>query len=65
MSTLLRPMTAAEFERWSATQHDGYVRQMVQLGGSDPETARAKAAADRARLLPGGFATLRTRDRII
>lgn len=57
MPTLLRAMTAAEFEIWSDRQHEGYVQQMAELGGMDPSAARGKAVADRARLLPDGFAT--------
>ncbi len=57
MSTRLRAMTAAEIEVWTVHQHEGYVQQMVGLGGIEPSAARSKAVADRARLLPDGFAT--------
>jgi ribosomal protein S18 acetylase RimI-like enzyme len=54
---ILRPVRPDEWAGWCAQQIEGYIRQMVDLGGWSPADARAKAADDHARLLPDGIAT--------
>ncbi|MFH8341555.1 GNAT family N-acetyltransferase [Streptomyces sp. AM6-12] len=51
-----RPMSEAEFTAWQAREHERYVRTWAERGLAE-ETARAKARADHARLLPRGLAT--------
>ncbi|MEU2063510.1 GNAT family N-acetyltransferase [Streptomyces sp. NPDC013455] len=51
-----RPMTEAEFEVWRATEGERYARSWIERGLPEA-AARAKAAADHARLLPHGLAT--------
>ncbi|MFE7816171.1 GNAT family N-acetyltransferase [Streptomyces sp. NPDC057433] len=48
-----RPMTDAEYGPWSAASETAYARSWTERGVPEAE-ARAKAAKDRATLLPGG-----------
>ncbi|MGY0066227.1 GNAT family N-acetyltransferase [Streptomyces sp. QTS137] len=48
-----RPMTAAEYGPWSVTSEAEYARSWTERGVPEAE-ARAKAAKDRAALLPDG-----------
>ncbi|PBC80064.1 ribosomal protein S18 acetylase RimI-like enzyme [Streptomyces sp. TLI_235] len=52
-----RPMTAGEYPLWRAEQDDAYVADIVRSGSHTEPEARAKSAADFARLLPEEMAT--------
>ena len=54
MSLRFRPVTAVEYAEYREGAAADYARQMVELGGVEPEAARAKADADLAALLPPG-----------
>ncbi|GAA1122650.1 GNAT family N-acetyltransferase [Kitasatospora arboriphila] len=52
-----RPMTAEEYPAWRAQQEDAYVFDMLRAGSHTEQEARAKSAADFARMLPEDMAT--------
>ncbi|WP_030267350.1 GNAT family N-acetyltransferase [Streptomyces sp. NRRL B-24484] len=52
-----RPMTAEEYPAWRAQQEEAYVLDMLRAGSHTQEQARAKSAADFARMLPEDMAT--------
>ncbi|MCH0540539.1 GNAT family N-acetyltransferase [Streptomyces sp. MUM 203J] len=58
--TAVRPMRDEEYEPWWTAAEDAYVRVWGARGIAG-DTARAKARADRARLLPDGLASRGTR----
>jgi ribosomal protein S18 acetylase RimI-like enzyme len=53
----LEPMTASEFDRWSAHSVEGFVRQQVEAGLQPDAEARRDAARVLADQLPDGMAT--------
>ncbi len=57
MSVRIRPMGAAEYDKWAPLVNEGYVRNMIDSGGYGPDAAAAKARADFAQMLPDGLAT--------
>lgn len=58
--TAVRPMRDEEYEPWWTAAEDAYVRVWGERGIA-ADVARAKARADRARLLPDGLASRGTR----
>ncbi|MCU7825019.1 GNAT family N-acetyltransferase [Kitasatospora sp. DSM 101779] len=56
-SVTARPMTAEEYPAWRAQQEDAYVFDMLRSGSHTEQEARAKSAADFARMLPEDLAT--------
>ncbi|MFL6048262.1 MAG: GNAT family N-acetyltransferase [Gaiellales bacterium] len=57
MSVTLRPMRPDEYPAWAEEGQRGYVHQMVEFGGVEPEHAAAKAVRDFASVLPEGLQT--------
>ena len=53
----VRPMTDVEFPSWRARHEVEYAANMIDFGGVDPASAKAKAAQDFARLLTNGLDT--------
>ena len=52
MTLTFRAFTHEEYVAYRAGATADYGTQMIELGGMDPEAARAKAEADMAELLP-------------
>jgi ribosomal protein S18 acetylase RimI-like enzyme len=57
MSVTLRSMRPDEYPAWAEEGQRGYVHQMVEFGGVEPEHAAAKAVRDFASVLPEGLQT--------
>jgi len=57
VSVELRPMRPEEFDAFAEHGRKGYVRQLVEFSGMEPEAAQAKAERDYAMTLPQGLET--------
>ena len=53
----LVPMTEEQYLAYRSTSDEGYAQDIASSGSMSLEDARAKSAADFARLLPDGLAT--------